>query len=136
VAKRLEVIVTSTGEMRSIHSDDIMPILRQIGNVEVRRASHVEPAAGMREEAREWIRKEISERRVPPLILYYMSCGRAIIWEHGIPITINGVDQWYADLLPVRGPVIGPYDSKQEALDAEVEWLKAHNYPICPTGNC
>mgnify|MGYP003405320993 CR=1 FL=1 len=136
MAKRLEVIVTSTGEMRSIHSDEIMPILRQLGDVEVRRASHVEPAVGMREEAKAWIRAEIAAHRPPPMILYSVSCCYSIVWADGIPVTIQGIDQWYADLLPVNGPVLGPCNTKQEALDCEVEWLKKHSYPICPTGNC
>lgn len=31
---------------------------------------------------------------------------------------------WCADLSPVNGPVLGPYTQRQEALDAEVEWLQ------------
>lgn len=31
---------------------------------------------------------------------------------------------WTADLSPVNGPVLGPYKLRQEALDAEVAWLK------------
>lgn len=31
---------------------------------------------------------------------------------------------WSADLSPVNGPTLGPFTLRQEALDAEVEWLK------------
>ncbi|QDU76854.1 hypothetical protein Pan97_39110 [Bremerella volcania] len=31
--------------------------------------------------------------------------------------------QWTADLSPVNGPVLGPFSTRSEALDAEVEWL-------------
>jgi hypothetical protein len=31
--------------------------------------------------------------------------------------------QWMADMGPVDGPVLGPYDTRQEALDHEVDWL-------------
>ena len=31
--------------------------------------------------------------------------------------------QWEADMSPVNGPVLGPFRTRQEALDAEVEWL-------------
>ena len=31
---------------------------------------------------------------------------------------------WTADMSPVDGPVLGPYPLRQQALDAEVEYLK------------
>ena len=34
--------------------------------------------------------------------------------------------QWEADLSPVSGPVLGPFDTRREALDAEVAWLRAN----------
>jgi len=37
---------------------------------------------------------------------------------------------WTADLAPVGGPVLGPFALRQEALDAEVQWLEANNIPI------
>ena len=36
--------------------------------------------------------------------------------------TANG--QWTADLSPVKGPVLGPFRSRSEALQAEREWLE------------
>lgn len=30
---------------------------------------------------------------------------------------------WIADLAPVGGPIFGPFNTRQEALDAELEWL-------------
>lgn len=30
---------------------------------------------------------------------------------------------WTADLTPVGGPVLGPFSTRTEALDAEVAWL-------------
>ena len=32
---------------------------------------------------------------------------------------------WIADLGPSAGPVLGPFRYRREALEAEVEWLKA-----------
>jgi hypothetical protein len=32
--------------------------------------------------------------------------------------------RWMADLLPVGGPVLGPYEKRSEALTAEVAWLE------------
>lgn len=34
--------------------------------------------------------------------------------------------RWLADLRPVGGPVLGPFDLRSEALGAEVAWLEAH----------
>jgi hypothetical protein len=34
--------------------------------------------------------------------------------------------QWQADLAPVRGPVLGPFALRSEALAAEREWLEAN----------
>ncbi len=32
--------------------------------------------------------------------------------------------RWQADLSPVGGPVLGPFDRRSDALDAEVYWLE------------
>jgi hypothetical protein len=34
--------------------------------------------------------------------------------------------RWLADLTPVSGPVLGPFDRRSEALLAEQTWLEAH----------
>ena len=31
--------------------------------------------------------------------------------------------RWFADLTPVAGPVLGPFDMRSEALEAEQAWL-------------
>ena len=33
---------------------------------------------------------------------------------------------WTADLAPVNGPVLGPYRLREQALAAEVAWLREH----------
>lgn len=33
---------------------------------------------------------------------------------------------WEADLSPAGGPLLGPFALRQEALDAEVAWLREH----------
>jgi hypothetical protein len=32
--------------------------------------------------------------------------------------------QWYADMAPVGGPVLGPFEKRSLALTAEVDWLE------------
>ena len=34
--------------------------------------------------------------------------------------------QWFADLVPVEGPKLGPFRNRSEALAAEVAWLQSH----------
>ena len=34
--------------------------------------------------------------------------------------------RWLADLSPVGGPVLGPFDLRTDALAAEVTWLEHH----------
>jgi hypothetical protein len=34
--------------------------------------------------------------------------------------------RWLADLAPVAGPVLGPFDCRSDALEAERVWLEAN----------
>ena len=34
--------------------------------------------------------------------------------------------RWLADMAPVGGPVLGPFERRSDALDAEVTWLDAN----------
>jgi hypothetical protein len=36
----------------------------------------------------------------------------------------NSAGRWIADLTPVNGPTIGPFDKRTDALAAEVQWLR------------
>jgi hypothetical protein len=36
-------------------------------------------------------------------------------------------NKWTADMAPVGGPVLGPFDTRSEALDKEVKWLNENN---------
>lgn len=35
--------------------------------------------------------------------------------------------KWHADLSPVNGPKLGPFETRDEAISAEIEWL-TENY--------
>jgi hypothetical protein len=37
--------------------------------------------------------------------------------------------RWLADLTPVAGPVLGPFDRRSEALEAEQAWLVTNWLP-------
>ena len=34
--------------------------------------------------------------------------------------------RWLADLAPVGGPILGPFERRSDALEAEVAWLEEH----------
>lgn len=38
--------------------------------------------------------------------------------------------KWEADLSPVSGPLLGPYDTRGEALGAEVAWLETNHLGV------
>jgi hypothetical protein len=63
-----------------------------------------------------------SDELVPLLDLGQPTIRRA---SHVEP---NEAGRWVADLSPVNGPKLGPFEKRQEALDAEVAWLRAHGY--------
>jgi hypothetical protein len=42
--------------------------------------------------------------------------------------TPDGV-RWHADLSPVGGPKLAGFETRQAALDAEVEWLNTNRLP-------
>jgi len=38
----------------------------------------------------------------------------------------DGYGRWWAELMPVGGPRLGPFILRSHALDAERAWLEAH----------
>jgi hypothetical protein len=87
----MDIVVTPTGVVRCVYAEHID--LARLGEVDVSRASHVEPDAA----------------------------GR-----------------WRADLSPVGGPTLCPFDRRSDALAAEAAWLDAHWLvpAACPLPSC
>ena len=47
--------------------------------------------------------------------------------SHVEPMSVDGVQGgWLADMGPVNGPRLGPFNLRSEALAAEREWLRAN----------
>ena len=44
--------------------------------------------------------------------------------SHVEPTALMQSIGWTSDMSPVGGPVLGPFDNRQDALTAEVEWLE------------
>ena len=83
----MNIVVAPDGTARCVYGEAVD--LHALGDVEVRRASHVEP---------------------------------------------DGRGRWRADLSPVRGPVLGPFARRSDALAAEARWLDEHWLTPGPTG--
>jgi hypothetical protein len=78
----IPIVIDSGGVLKMVFDDRFDP--RYVGEMTIRRGSHVEP-------------------------------------------TTEG--RWTADLSPAGGPILGPFDSRKEALDAEVIWLNTYWLP-------
>mgnify|MGYP001614302368 CR=1 FL=1 len=52
------------------------------------------------------------------------SAGRAVIARASHVEPAPG--GWTADMSPSGGPILGPFRLRQQALDAEVEWIGRH----------
>jgi hypothetical protein len=76
MTNEMELVVDAGGDVRCIYEEALD--LRQLGKLQITRASHVEPDA-------------------------------------------EGL--WWADMEPVDGPVLGPFGSRSDALEAERGWL-------------
>lgn len=74
----MNIYVRPNGTTQCVYNEDIN--LSQLGAVDIKRASHVEPIA-------------------------------------------DNPGKWGADLAPVGGPFLGPFDTRTAALAAEVAWL-------------
>ena len=70
---------------------------------ETRRASHVESYADLTDEAKTWLQDNAADTSDP--------------------------NNFWADLSPVGGPVLGPHAAYADAIAAEVAWLQRHNIP-------
>ena len=54
--------------------------------------------------------------------------GRLSI-QRGSHVEPNADGQWTADMSPVQGPQLGPFDCRTQALEAEVAWLNQYWLP-------
>jgi len=101
----------SDGQLRYIHDDALTDLFKGLGPIHTRRASHVEFTSGLSESA---LREAARQFSIP-------DCHTVKELQHLLP------QKWWADLGPSHGPVLGPFDKHQQAIDAELVWLKEHN---------
>ncbi len=139
-----EVFVCSGGQIKGLSSDKID--LRQIGKVQLKRASHVDGSADLSTTAIMWLcaKGSLEQKRLFSLIdeltdqqrLAFLAGVGLAKPEEAIPEHVDMLraslpsDIWWADLSPSKGPVLGPFDTRQAALDAEVAWLRVHEFKV------
>lgn len=117
-------IASGEQRVRAIYNPATAPMFEALGESELRRASHVEPGSELKEAAISWL--------CDAGVIEPSASGPSTSWGYRVKQTKQNIrKKWWADLLPVGGPVLGPFDTNTEALDAEVNWLKEHNIPIC-----
>jgi hypothetical protein len=80
----MQLLIDREGNVRCVYAETID--LKALGQVSIRRASHVEP---------------------------------------------DDAGRWWADLAPIGGPKLGPFDRRSMALAAETEWLEQHVFAVC-----
>jgi hypothetical protein len=89
-------------------NDDQVVILDAIAPViDIYRNSHVDTWVSLSEEARQWL------------------------FDHSVVLNpAPDPTQFWADMLPVGGPVLGPFKRHKFAIAAEVQWLEENNLPL------
>lgn len=106
----------SKDPIRAIYTPQVQKVAEAAGSIELERASHVEPTVELTHAAVGWL----------------MANKRDVFEERGgAVIGLLPSNKWWADMLPVGGPVLGPFDDRDTALKTESDWLRAHNIPVC-----
>jgi hypothetical protein len=59
-----------------------------------------------------------------------LTCIGEVNIQRGSHVEPNERGHWTADLSPVDGPSLGPFDTRSEALAAEIAWL--HKFWLMP----
>jgi hypothetical protein len=58
-------------------------------------------------------------------LLDFKALGPVLI-RRGSHVEPDASGSWTADLAPVGGPLLGPFEHRCSALDAEMAWLREH----------
>ena len=110
---KLTIVIDNEGRIRHLLEDSCELIDRVSGSVDkIVRNSHVETWHSLAESAKQ----QLLDRNVV--------AGDTIV-GHDLPLA----KAWWADMQPVRGPVLGPFTTREDALEAELIWLRQKGLP-------
>jgi hypothetical protein len=91
-------VVSTSGKVAALYSPEVQTVLEKLGEVQIHRASFVEPGSLLRPVAA----AELLKRGETPEKL-----------------------KWYSDMLDTLGVVLGPFQTRDEAVAAEIAALNA-----------
>jgi len=117
-----EGIASGKSQPRAIYSPLTSNVIGALGKTETQRASHVEPGSMLSQQALSILGLRFSERR------FRRPGVRHVV------IKPEFASHWFADMTPCgHDEILGPFppDARDTALAKEVEWLHAHNIPVC-----
>jgi len=118
------LIITKTGQARGLLGPLVGKITKQLGQQTIRRASHVEVTDDLTENAKR--------------VLYHDHVAGAGLPVHQF-LSQLPTNAFWADMSPCHavGLVLGPFDTREDALAAEEAWLIANGIPTAdqPLGN-
>lgn len=123
--KPKEIIFSRRGQTaRTVYDPETAQTMNKLGEVTTQRASHVEPTQELSQAAKDWIWNNIPDADVA-------SEGLPSGEMQELHDALYPPNKWWADCLPVGGPVLGPFDDRDSALEAEANWLRENNIPVC-----
>jgi len=96
-----KLLISKNGEITTVYSPKVAAVLSQLGDITIKRASHVEPGAGLALNAK-------------------AALVNANRWSDKSHV------EWFADLTPIHGPILGPFVDNAAAVAAEVEYINTH----------
>jgi hypothetical protein len=106
--------ILPNGDVEHLVSSQHAPIYKQLGKpIETRRCSHVET----------W--RSLSRKAQLRLFLL----GKVPFYFVALPCMLTEDERhqwlnvWWADMAPVKGPILGPFDDRADALSAEEDYL-------------
>lgn len=112
-------ISQGTTQPRGLYGPLVDKLADALGGKDTNRASRVDSVNDLTDAAREWLWENYRGPVAPVRV--------------GTAAVVYPKNKWFADLLPVDGPVLGPFDTREEGLAAEHEWLHEHDIPIPKT---
>jgi len=108
MANEVTIVVEPDGTARHLVNKDSEQFGSDIGpRIATQRASHVETWNDLSDKAR-----------------------YSVVQKNNTEITAYAIANYFwVDLLPVGGPVLGPYNDYETAIETEILWLQRFNLP-------
>jgi hypothetical protein len=113
VAREVQFIIDAGGIVRHLVDDDKTDLFDKLGTIQTTwRNSHVETWNSLDIDSKKWL-------------VEHFPFGNDLPQFAGVDYR----NSWWASMLPVGGPVLGPFQTHTQALEAERQWLITNNLP-------